>query len=65
MGYNYDLTWQWPKTFLDIYIPKLKESGSLNDQEMADAIQELRELEDMDGASICCPLMCEVVAVKA
>ena len=65
IGYNYDLTWQWPMTFLEIYVPKLKESGVLDQKQIDDAIQELKELEDLPGSSICCPLMCEIVAVKA
>ena len=65
VGYNYDLVWQWPKSFLEIYIPKLMESEALDPKQVEDALSELIELEDLPGASICCPLMCEVVAVKA
>ena len=65
VGYNYDLTWQWPMTFLDIYIPKLIEQEMLTQKEVDNAIAELKELENLTGACICCPLMYEVVAVKA
>ena len=65
IGYNYDLTWQWPKTFLEIYLPKLISDKGLKQDQVDEALKELDELEHLSGASICCPLMCEVVAVKA
>ena len=65
IGYNYDLDWQWPMTFLAIYIPKLEEMELLTEEEVQDALEELKQLEDLPGASICCPLMYEVISVKA
>lgn len=64
IGYNYDLEWQWPMTFLSIYIPKLVEKELLTHEEATNALQDLHKLEDIPGASICCPLMYEVIAVK-
>jgi len=64
VGFDSDLTWQWPKTFLEIYIPKLEEMGYLTHDEVRAAIDDLYELENIEGSSIVCPLMCEVVAVK-
>lgn len=63
-GYEGDMTWQWPKTFLEIYIPKLHNRGYLTSNEADLALQDLDELEYIPGASMVCPLMYEVVAVK-
>jgi len=59
-----DMEWQWPRTFSNIYLPKLIESGYLNQEEVELALQEFDELERIDGASILCPQMVEVIAVK-
>ncbi len=58
-----ELTWEWPKTFLEIYLPKLV-STSFTKKEVQEALMDLADLEDMEGASILCPTMVEVVAVK-
>lgn len=59
-----DLTWQWPQTFLEIYAPKLVETGYLTDDELQDAMDGLHELADYPSSIILCPQMIEVVAVK-
>ena len=58
------MTWQWPASFLQIYFPKITERGLLSASDSNKALQELDELEYIPGASIVCPLMFEVVAVK-
>lgn len=64
LAYRGDLTWQWPKTFLQIYLSKLVEPGYLTQQEANEAVSELYELERIPGTSILCPQMEEVVAEK-
>ncbi len=57
-----DLTWQWPKSFLNIYLPKLTQY--LSPDEVEAALEDLDELEYLNNATILCPQMVEVVAVK-
>ena len=64
LAYNGTFTWQWPKSFLQIYIPKLVASGYLSTLEGEEATRELHQLENIAGSSILCPQMLEVIAVK-
>ena len=59
-----DVTWQWPKTFYLSYFPRLITAGYLTHQEVAQALEELTQLENTPGATLCCPLMVEVIAQK-
>lgn len=56
-----DMVWQWPKSFLQIYMPKI---NNLAKDEIKEALKQLEELENMPGATILTPLMVEVIAVK-
>lgn len=56
--------WQWPKTFFQSYFPRLVEQNYLTPEEVTEALQELEELEKIDGATICTCLMVEVIAEK-
>jgi ubiquinone/menaquinone biosynthesis C-methylase UbiE len=57
-------TWQWPKSFFNIYFPKLVEAGYLTSQEVTAALSEFDELETRPGATIFTPTMREVIARK-
>ncbi|MEM8908726.1 MAG: methyltransferase domain-containing protein [Bacteroidota bacterium] len=59
-----ELTWQWPATFLHIYLPKLVDAGYLSDQEVEMALAEWDALAWIPGATCLCPQMIEVIAVK-
>ena len=59
-----NVIWQWPKTFFYSYFPRLLAAGYLSEQEVDLALQEMEELEKTPGASICTPLMYEVIAEK-
>ena len=59
-----DMTWQWPKSFLEIYLPKVAEMGYLTKEELLAALDDLEEIEFMDGATCLCPTMVEVVGIK-
>lgn len=59
-----DLNWYWPKTFLNIYLPKLVEKNYISSEEVEEALDEFEELETINGASVHCPQMIEVIAVK-
>ncbi len=56
--------WNWPKSFLNIYLPKLVGMGRLSQEQVDLALKELLELEDVEGATIQTPLMIEVVGRK-
>lgn len=59
-----DLTWQWPKSFYESFFPRLVETGYLKKEDVSLALEDLVTLEKSPGATICCPLMVEVVAEK-
>lgn len=59
-----EFTWNWPKSFFNIYLPKLVDAGYLTSQEVKDALQEFDDLDNEPGATIFCPTMREVIARK-
>ena len=59
-----DAVWQWPKSFYHSYFPRLVRQGYLSEDEVEAALQDVTALENEAGASICCPLMVEIVAQK-
>lgn len=60
-----DLTWEWPYSFLKIYLPKLIERGLILEEEVAGALEELEALTAMPQAMILCPTVVEVVLEKS
>lgn len=58
------LTWQWPGSFLEIYLPKLVAEGRLQQQICDSAIEQWHEISSLPGASCFCPQMVEVIATK-
>lgn len=63
MAFPDDLSWQWPKTYCEIYFKKLV-PAYLSEKEVEDALMDLKVLENHVGASILCPSMVEVIAAK-
>jgi len=59
-----DFEWQWPKSFYNSYFPRLAELGYLNEEDVTAALNDLSVLEKTPGATLCCPLMVEVIAEK-
>jgi len=59
-----DIAWHWPKSFYETYFPKLVEYNYLNEQEVAIALREMNELEQLKEATLFCPSMVEVIAEK-
>ncbi len=59
------LTWQWPKSFFEIYFPRVVEMGLLDKQVCKEGLEEMYELEDLPEATILCPHMVEIIGVKA
>jgi SAM-dependent methyltransferase len=59
-----DHMWQWPATFIDIYLPRLQEMGRI-DQPFADQVRaELSATEKNPNAFMITPLVLEIVAEK-
>lgn len=56
--------WEWPRSFLEIFLPKMIGLGHLTAKQVEYALDELYQLEQIDGASMLCPQMVEVVAIK-
>lgn len=56
--------WQWPKTFFKSYFPRLVSQNYLTQDEVHQALTELKALEKIKGASICTCMMFEVIAEK-
>jgi SAM-dependent methyltransferase len=59
-----DYMWQWPATFIEIYLPRLIEMGRIN-QEFADRVRgDLANAEKNPNALMITPLVLEIVAEK-
>ena len=58
------VAWDWPKTFYHSYFPRLISMGYLDNQDVEDAMEDLQELEKLSYATLCSPLMVEVIAEK-
>ncbi len=58
------IDWQWPRTFFQIYFPKVAEAGYLTNDEVQKALEELEILGTNSNATILTPQMVEVIAEK-
>ncbi len=56
--------WEWPKTFYKSYFPRLIEMGLLTNEDVKLAFEDLKNLETLEYATLWCPLMIEVIAIK-
>ena len=57
-------TWEWPKTFYKSYFPRLIKMGLLTNEDVELAFKDLKNLETLGYATLWCPLMIEVIAIK-
>jgi SAM-dependent methyltransferase len=59
-----DYMWQWPATFIEIYLPRLIEMGRI-DQKFADKVRaDLASAEKNSNAVMITPLVLEIIAQK-
>jgi len=59
-----DYMWQWPATFIEIYLPRLIEMGRI-DQEFADKVRaDLAGAEKNPNSLMITPLVLEIIAEK-
>jgi ubiquinone/menaquinone biosynthesis C-methylase UbiE len=59
-----DYMWQWPATFIDIYLPRLQAMGRIEMKFANDVREELAEAEKNPNALMITPLVVEIVAEK-
>lgn len=59
-----NLAWHWPRSFLQIYLPKLIELQLITSEQVDQALHEFKLLESIPGASILCPQLIEVIGHK-
>lgn len=60
----HEATWQWPRSFYNVYFPKLVEMGYLTEVQMNAAFDDIAELESMPHATLSCPMVIEIIAEK-
>ena len=56
-----ELTWEWPSSFLRIYLAKVAERGLLAADEATAALADLDRLSAMPEARMICPVVMETV----
>lgn len=59
-----NLTWSWPETFLNIYLPKLIGSGLITEEEVNLALEGIEDLSENLNSIILTPYMIEVIGLK-
>jgi ubiquinone/menaquinone biosynthesis C-methylase UbiE len=59
-----DIAWQWPRSFYEVYWPKIKEMGYLTEAELAQAFSDLQEIEKNPASTLMCPILIEVIAER-
>ena len=59
-----DPMWQWPKTFIDVYSPRLQETGRIDEGVAVDLRAQLTEAEENPNAFCVTPLVFEIAAEK-
>lgn len=59
-----EFMWQWPKTFIGVYLPRLQEMGRIDEQFARDLGAQLAEAERNPNAFCVTPLVFEIVAEK-
>lgn len=60
-----DMTWHWPKTFFQVYLPKLVERGYLDENVRILAMKDFEELQGSSATTLLCPSVIEIIARKA
>ena len=64
MARPHELTWQWPRSFYNIYLPKLVGMGYLEPATVQEALEDVKQLERDPASTLCCPMLIEVIAEK-
>ncbi len=56
--------WQWPKEFIEVYLPRLQQMGRIDEQFAAELLADFAEAEKNPNTVMITPLVLEVVAEK-
>jgi protein-L-isoaspartate O-methyltransferase len=59
-----DYMWQWPATFIDVYLPRLIEMGRINQEFVNNVRADLAGAEKNPNALMITPLVLEILAEK-
>jgi len=59
-----EIIWQWPRSFYNVYWPKIQQMGYLTETELKQARVELKEMEKEPETTLLCPLLIEIIAEK-
>jgi len=59
-----DYMWQWPASFVDVYLPRLRETGAIDEAFERSALREMQEAAANPNAVMVTPLVMEIVARK-
>lgn len=59
-----NFTWQWPRSFFEVYFHSLVTTGYLTDEEVQLAIADAVEMDADPNSILLCPQMIEVIAKK-
>ena len=57
-----DYTWQWPASFIEINLERLRELGRVTPEWVADVLREFKEAEANAGSWFTTPMFLEIVA---
>lgn len=57
-----DYTWQWPKSFIEINVARLRDLGRITPAWAADVLREFREVEADSNSWFTTPMFLEIVA---
>lgn len=57
-----DYTWQWPKSFIEINVARLRELGRISGELAADILREFREADADPNSWFTTPMFLEIVA---
>ena len=59
-----DYMWQWPATFIEVYLPRLQQMGRVDEKFANDLLAQLKTVEADPNALMITPLVLEIVAEK-
>ena len=59
-----DYTWQWPKSFIEINVARLRDLGRVSDEWAAAVLREFREADGDPNSWFTTPMFLEIVARK-
>ncbi len=60
-----DMIWHWPKTFFQVYLPKLVERAYLDENVRLQAMKDFDKLQRSSSTTLLCPSVIEIIACKA